>query len=359
MKRIVLTTFGSYGDLHPYIALAHGLQARGHDATIVTSALYRHKVEEQGIGFQPMRPNIAELGDQAEIVRRVYDPRRGAEYLTRELIMPYFAADLRRPARRRTTCRRARLASDHLCRTTGCTQARTSVALHGAAADGVHVRLRSAHIAARAVVEGAAQCQPGALSARVRRAQAHCPQLVGAGAAARPRAGLAGARRRSPLRRPVSRLTARSRSSPPCSRTRSPTGRRAPALPAFRSMMPTRWTPRRCAPSKSSSMQGRPRSSLRWGRRRCSPRATSIGMRWRSRDGSNAAPSCSPGNWPAIRASGRCRPGCSPRNMRLTRCSFPGCGGRPSGRRRHPRAGAARRAADARGLVQPRPARQR
>jgi UDP:flavonoid glycosyltransferase YjiC (YdhE family) len=89
MKRIVLTTFGSYGDLHPYIALAHGLQARGHEATIVTSALYRDKVSEQGIGFQPMRPNIAELGDQAEIVRRVYDRRRGAEYLTRELIMPY------------------------------------------------------------------------------------------------------------------------------------------------------------------------------------------------------------------------------------------------------------------------------
>ena len=89
MKRVVLTTFGSYGDLHPYIALARGLQSRGQDATIVTSELYRDKVEEQGIDFRPMRPNLAEVGDNAEIVRRVYDPRRGAEYLTRELIMPY------------------------------------------------------------------------------------------------------------------------------------------------------------------------------------------------------------------------------------------------------------------------------
>ncbi|MET0218312.1 MAG: glycosyltransferase, partial [Burkholderiales bacterium] len=47
MKRIVLTTFGSYGDLHPYIAIAQGLLARGHDATIVTSEMYRSKVERE------------------------------------------------------------------------------------------------------------------------------------------------------------------------------------------------------------------------------------------------------------------------------------------------------------------------
>ncbi len=89
MKRIVLTTFGSYGDLHPYIAIAQGLLARGHDATIVTSEMYRSKVEREGIRFRPMRPNLAELGEQAEIVRRVYDPRRGTEYMTRQLIMPH------------------------------------------------------------------------------------------------------------------------------------------------------------------------------------------------------------------------------------------------------------------------------
>jgi rhamnosyltransferase subunit B len=33
-KRIVPTTFGLLGDLHPYIAIAKGLQARGHDAVI-------------------------------------------------------------------------------------------------------------------------------------------------------------------------------------------------------------------------------------------------------------------------------------------------------------------------------------
>jgi hypothetical protein len=40
-RRIVLTTFGSLGDLHPYIAIALGLQARGHEAVIATSGYYR------------------------------------------------------------------------------------------------------------------------------------------------------------------------------------------------------------------------------------------------------------------------------------------------------------------------------
>lgn len=89
MKRIVLTTFGSYGDLHPYIAVARGLIARGHEAVIATTELYRNKVEQAGVDFHATRPNLADLGDQAEVVRRVYDPRRGAEYMTRQLIMPH------------------------------------------------------------------------------------------------------------------------------------------------------------------------------------------------------------------------------------------------------------------------------
>jgi UDP:flavonoid glycosyltransferase YjiC (YdhE family) len=40
-KQIVLTTFGSLGDLHPYIAIALGLKGRGHEAVIATSGFYR------------------------------------------------------------------------------------------------------------------------------------------------------------------------------------------------------------------------------------------------------------------------------------------------------------------------------
>ena len=35
-KRILFAPFGSLGDLHPYMALAHALQQRGHQPVIAT-----------------------------------------------------------------------------------------------------------------------------------------------------------------------------------------------------------------------------------------------------------------------------------------------------------------------------------
>src|SRR5262249_34135684 len=42
--RIVLSAFGSLGDLHPYLAIALGLRDRGHEAVVATSEYYRHKI---------------------------------------------------------------------------------------------------------------------------------------------------------------------------------------------------------------------------------------------------------------------------------------------------------------------------
>ncbi len=58
-RRIVLTTFGSLGDLHPFLALGLGLRDRGHEPIIATSECYRAKVEALGLGFRPVRPDAA------------------------------------------------------------------------------------------------------------------------------------------------------------------------------------------------------------------------------------------------------------------------------------------------------------
>lgn len=86
MPRIVLTTFGSYGDLNPYLAIGIALSRRGADVVIATSAVYRTAVERHGLTFASLRPEIRE--DDTEIFRKVLDPWRGAEYLTRRLLMP-------------------------------------------------------------------------------------------------------------------------------------------------------------------------------------------------------------------------------------------------------------------------------
>ena len=47
--RVMLTTFGSLGDLHPYIAIALKLKERGHEPVVATMDLFRAKVEKVGL----------------------------------------------------------------------------------------------------------------------------------------------------------------------------------------------------------------------------------------------------------------------------------------------------------------------
>jgi UDP:flavonoid glycosyltransferase YjiC (YdhE family) len=86
-RRIILTTFGSLGDLHPYIAIARGLQSRGHEPIIATSNYYRQKIEALGIGFRPVRPDAPEPDANPEFMRRIMDRRKGSEYVIRDVMM--------------------------------------------------------------------------------------------------------------------------------------------------------------------------------------------------------------------------------------------------------------------------------
>lgn len=84
-RRIVLCTFGSLGDLHPFIAIALGLRERGHEAIVATSEKYREKIESLGVGFRAVRPDIPEDPDA---LLPFFDIRRGPERLVRDFMMP-------------------------------------------------------------------------------------------------------------------------------------------------------------------------------------------------------------------------------------------------------------------------------
>ena len=88
-KRIVLTTFGSFGDIHPYIAVGLELKSRGHDAVIGTSPTYREKIESTGLGFHPIRPDIAPPEENIETVVKAMDLLRGSEFIVKELFSPH------------------------------------------------------------------------------------------------------------------------------------------------------------------------------------------------------------------------------------------------------------------------------
>src|SRR4051812_49973325 len=87
MARIVLTTFGSLGDLNPMIALARALRGRGHEPVVAAMEFYRGRVEAAGIGFAPVRPDLPELGEEAEVLRRANHPTQGTAYVVRDLVL--------------------------------------------------------------------------------------------------------------------------------------------------------------------------------------------------------------------------------------------------------------------------------
>jgi rhamnosyltransferase subunit B len=89
-KRIVLTTFGSYGDIHPYMAIAAELRDRGHEPIIATSELYREKLQTAGFAFAPVRPHIPPPQEQdTEMMEKVMEPRSGSGYLLNEMLFPF------------------------------------------------------------------------------------------------------------------------------------------------------------------------------------------------------------------------------------------------------------------------------
>jgi UDP:flavonoid glycosyltransferase YjiC (YdhE family) len=89
MSRILLATLGSLGDLHPCIAVARALRARGHQAVVAAAPEYREPVEAAGVGFAPVRPSLDALGDRAAVARRLFHPVLGPRRLLREVVLPH------------------------------------------------------------------------------------------------------------------------------------------------------------------------------------------------------------------------------------------------------------------------------
>jgi MGT family glycosyltransferase len=83
LARILFTTFGSYGDVHPYMAVGIELRQRGHAVTIATSASYAAKIASEGLGFHPVRPDLSL--DNSALVAYVMDTRRGSERVVRHI----------------------------------------------------------------------------------------------------------------------------------------------------------------------------------------------------------------------------------------------------------------------------------
>src|SRR5580692_9172147 len=90
--RWLLTSWGSRGDLHPFLALGHGLVARGHEVTVLGHPEWAAETAEAGLRFaatdEPPRDDF--LREHPEIMSRKWGGLSSLRALVRQAIAPSF-----------------------------------------------------------------------------------------------------------------------------------------------------------------------------------------------------------------------------------------------------------------------------
>jgi UDP:flavonoid glycosyltransferase YjiC (YdhE family) len=84
---VVLATYGSPGDLQPFLAIGLALECSGQPVIVATSEVYRDRVTRLGLSFTPMRPNRDPQIPDPDFLERVRRGERPAE-LFRHMFMP-------------------------------------------------------------------------------------------------------------------------------------------------------------------------------------------------------------------------------------------------------------------------------
>ena len=90
-RKAVLATFGTLGDLHPFIAMALAMRDRGFEPVIACAAEYRDKVAAAGIAFFPLRPSFAQIEKDLGMDRPALTRHAIArsDFLFRKIVLPY------------------------------------------------------------------------------------------------------------------------------------------------------------------------------------------------------------------------------------------------------------------------------
>jgi rhamnosyltransferase subunit B len=93
-QKVVLATFGTHGDLHPFMAIGLGLREHGFDSVIATSEHFRDNVEAAGLRFHALRPSRDQIEadaalTQTQILRAV---RIRPQLLLTQFMLPYLSS---------------------------------------------------------------------------------------------------------------------------------------------------------------------------------------------------------------------------------------------------------------------------
>ena len=84
MTQFLISALGSAGDVHPFIAIAQALQARGHDVRMLSSPYFAERIDRAGIAFAAM----GAPGDYERVLQRpeLWQGTTAARFILDELL---------------------------------------------------------------------------------------------------------------------------------------------------------------------------------------------------------------------------------------------------------------------------------
>lgn len=89
-KRIVMATYGSPGDLQPFLAIGCELRARGYDVVVATCATYRDRVVAADLEFAVVRPDRLPGQQDPDFLDRLFREHRRPAAIFGDMFLPCF-----------------------------------------------------------------------------------------------------------------------------------------------------------------------------------------------------------------------------------------------------------------------------
>ncbi|MFJ9819108.1 glycosyltransferase [Streptomyces sp. NPDC101151] len=83
--KVSLLTFGTRGDVHPFVALGAGLKARGHEVDLATSTDFKAMVEEAGLNFREIPGSGADYFAAPAVIKSI---RKSPSSIRTAMVMP-------------------------------------------------------------------------------------------------------------------------------------------------------------------------------------------------------------------------------------------------------------------------------
>ena len=96
--KILMTVFGSLGDLHPMLGLAQALRALGHDITLAASSEHHAKIERHGFSATDLGPSRQQVLDRTGLDLETLFERVSQNHgmMLKDMVLPGIISDVER-----------------------------------------------------------------------------------------------------------------------------------------------------------------------------------------------------------------------------------------------------------------------